>query len=119
MDWLLDSGSGSHMSLFEEEFSDLKMLKTSVPLTVANGVQMTATRAGTVPVVLENGTHVKIYDVLLVSGMDRRLLSVSVLVSRGVNVKFAGQWCCITKSENVVSNLKKRGNYPSCDVPSE
>ena len=60
---------------------------------------------------LENGTKVEIYDVLFVPGIDWRLFSVSVLVSRGFNVKFAGQCCCITKKEEVVTNLKKRGKF--------
>lgn len=45
-----------------------------------------------------NGERIKTYDDLLVSGMDRRPLSVSVLMSRGLKLNFGTQWCSIMKN---------------------
>lgn len=79
------------MSPLAEESTDLKPLKSSIQIAVENGRQVTATKAGTIPVTLENGDRIKTYNVLLVPGMDRRLLPVSALVSREFEVNYEGQ----------------------------
>ena len=107
--WLLDSGASSHMSPFEKDFTNIQLLKTPIIISIANGVQLSATKFGNVSVMLENNDQVKIHDVLLVPGLDHRLLSVSALVAKGLEVNFENEWCTIRKNKEMVTCLKKSG----------
>lgn len=60
--WLLDSGISTHMELSEKEFMDLELLKSSLQIIVAKRPQSTATRAGTIYIMLNKGVRIKIAD---------------------------------------------------------
>nr|CCA27417.1 putative polyprotein [Albugo laibachii Nc14] len=120
-DWILDSGASNHMSPFETEFIDVRMLKKSIRITVATGKQLEASRIGTVPILLQNGVRVSIYNVYLIPGLYRRLLYVSALASRGLQARFKVTGCEITKNEEFVSRLQQNGKtyILRCDMASE
>ena len=78
---------------YEEEFNDIRPLKNTIHIIIANGKQVAARGIGTIRVVLKNKTPIRIDSVLFVPELDRRLLSVPVLVERGLNVSFEKGKC--------------------------
>ena len=66
---------------------------------------MLAAGVGTIRVVLRNKKTVRIEDVLYVQQLDRRLLSISVLSAKGLNVTFRNKTCEIRNDQEVVTQV--------------
>ena len=52
--------------------------------SIANGIKVSAIGTGTLPVILKNKTPIRIENVLHVSDLDRRLLSIPALAEKGL-----------------------------------
>jgi hypothetical protein len=80
-DWLIDSGASAHVSLCKEDFNGTLTPYDSVVET-ANGGIVRVTHRGSVRILMcdtfrpENTIVVKLFNVLHVPGLSRRLLSV-------------------------------------------
>ena len=74
------------MTFDAHDFPNLKQLSNRIRISIANGTSVEAIGVGLVPIVLENGAHVIIYDVLSVPKLDQRLLSIPGLVSKELKI---------------------------------
>ena len=106
--WILDSGASSHMSFDRDEFMDIKELKNPISITIANGTSVQAMATGSVPLTLMNGENVTVYNVLYVPDLDRRLLSIPALVSKGIRVTFGEDWCDIGTRECRIARVSMK-----------
>ena len=106
--WILDSGASSHMSFDRDEFMDIEELKNPISITIANGTSVQAMATGSVPLTLMNGENVTVYNVLYVPDLDRRLLSIPALVSKGIRVIFGEDWCDIGTRECRIARVSMK-----------
>ncbi|DAZ97656.1 TPA: LOW QUALITY PROTEIN: hypothetical protein N0F65_003974, partial [Lagenidium giganteum] len=95
--WLLDSGASSHMTFEASDFVELRSLKGSLTISIANGHRLPVRGIGTVRLATPRGTVVRLTDVMYVPELDRKLLSVHALTAKSVEVRF------------VIGNIKKCG----------
>uniref|UniRef100_A0AAV1U517 Polyprotein n=1 Tax=Peronospora matthiolae TaxID=2874970 RepID=A0AAV1U517_9STRA len=106
--WLLDSGASSHMCPDRNEFSNLNSLTDPIMITIADGSEVEAQGVGTVRVQLKTGEVIRIEETLWVPGLDRRLLSISALSKRGLQVIFSDLSCQIRSNTEVVAQIPRR-----------
>jgi hypothetical protein len=107
--WLLDSGASSHMNPHKDEFDSLRPLTPPTVISIANGSEVTAVAVGSIPIVLANGKSVRVHDVLYVPELDRRLISISALVAKGLEVKFHGDQCVISHERTIITRVDRVG----------
>lgn len=107
--WLLDSGASSHMCPAREEFDEIRPFETPVPISIANGCEVKALGTGSVPIVLSDGTLIRAFDVLWVPELDRRLISISALVAKGLSVKFERDVCAISNGDIEITRVRRTG----------
>ncbi|KAJ0391682.1 hypothetical protein P43SY_001646 [Pythium insidiosum] len=108
--WLLDSGASSHMTGDVGDFVEYQDLPASIWVTVANGQRLEARGRGCVRIVLDQGTTVKLTDVLFVPQLDSRLVSVPALTAKGsVVVQFERSHACILVRGSIVAMIPKIG----------
>nr|CCA21616.1 putative polyprotein [Albugo laibachii Nc14] len=100
----------SHMCCQKSDFQSLRNLDAPVNISIANGSSVQAVAIGTIPITLNNGEKVTIHDVLYVPELDRRLLSVPALVSRGLKITFGEHWCDIISGTKRIIRVKRRKN---------
>ena len=91
------------------DFSVIKPLKIPIEISIADGNKVLAKEIGTINVVLENKKNIKIHDVLYVPGLDRRLLSISALVGKGLSVIFKNSICEIIDQNETIVKIPKTG----------
>nr|CCA17200.1 putative polyprotein [Albugo laibachii Nc14] len=72
----------------KSEYTDLQALKKKIPIFVANGSKVDAVGVRTIFARLKNNRNIRIDDVLYVPGLDQKLLSVSTLAEKGLQVVF-------------------------------
>ncbi|KAL7691715.1 hypothetical protein Plhal304r1_c008g0031331 [Plasmopara halstedii] len=109
-DWLLDSGSSSHMSSERKNFHTYKGLKESIGVTIADGGSLHAIGMGDIHLQCTQGRIVKIVDALHISGLDRRLLSVANLTQKGLTVSFGMKECTIFRGEPLIATVPQTNN---------
>ena len=68
-----------------------------------------AVGVGTIRVVLKNKKTIRIEDVLYVPQLDRRLLSISALSAKGLNVTFRNKTCEIRNDQEVATQVTQKG----------
>ena len=107
--WLLDSGASSHMCPVKNEFASIELFKEPVPISIANGWEVKALGTGNVPLTLKDGTLVRMYDVLFVPDLDRRLMSISALVKKGLKIRFEKKCCVISNEESEIVRVERDG----------
>lgn len=107
--WLLDSRASSHMSHARSDFCEIRELRAPLEITVANGQRLPAQGVGVVRFSLDNGKVVRLTDVLLVPGLDRKLLSVPALASKGVTVMFESDGCSLAVNGETITRVRKSG----------
>ncbi|KAG8239599.1 hypothetical protein J437_LFUL018311 [Ladona fulva] len=90
--WYVDSGVTSQMTMHKNWLVDHKEESLSMSVTVANNSKMKTAGHCNVLVNLE-GDDKGISDVLYVPDLSTNLLSVSKLVSKGINVIFNEKGC--------------------------
>nr|CCA15903.1 putative polyprotein [Albugo laibachii Nc14] len=107
--WILDSGASSHMCPNKSEFTDLQALKNKMPISVANGSKVDAVGVGNIFARLKNNRNMRIDDVLYVPGLDQKLLSVSALAERGLQVVFRNLTCEIKSDDRSIVEIQRIG----------
>ncbi|KAE9107495.1 hypothetical protein PF010_g12242 [Phytophthora fragariae] len=114
--WILDSGASSHMTMDRSDFSDFAELSGPLEVCVASGHRLPARGVGTVRVLSSDGVTVKMTKVLYVPLLDRKLISIPALASKGMVVLFDGDGCSIQYQGKVVSHIRKHGAMYAWDV---
>lgn len=107
--WLLDSGASSHMCPVKEEFQDIRPFDEPVLISIANGCELKALGSGSIPITLLDGTLVRVQDALYVPDLDRRLISISALVAKGLKVEFEHDDCVISDSTGPITRVRRSG----------
>ena len=107
--WLIDSGASSHMCPVKEEFDEIRPFVKPVPISIANGCEVQALGSGSVPITLKNGTLVRIFNVLFVPDLDRRLISILALVAKGLKVEFLSDICGISHETTEITRVRRNG----------
>ncbi|XP_021607686.1 uncharacterized protein LOC110611601 [Manihot esculenta] len=97
--WFIDSGCTVHMAKDADLFSSLdSSIKTKVKL--ANGQLVQVEGKGTISIYSKLGTNF-IFDVLLVPGLNKNLLSVAQLLRKKYFIFFKDESCIIYDSTGV------------------
>ncbi|CAI5720727.1 unnamed protein product [Peronospora effusa] len=91
-----------------DEFSFLGSLTDPIMITIADGSEVEAQGVGTVRVQLKTGEVNRIEETLWVPGLDRRLLSISALSKKGLQVIFPDLSCQIKNNTEVVAHIPRR-----------
>ena len=118
--WVLDSGASSHMCPIQDEFSDIRPLDMPIPISVANGGRIMAVGVGTIRVTLKNSKPIRIENVLYVPKLDRKLLSISALLKKGLDVSFNNNCCTIKNDEDIITKVPRRSKLFILEcVPTE
>nr|CCA18130.1 putative polyprotein [Albugo laibachii Nc14] len=107
--WILDNGASSHMCPFQEEFADIRSLEKPVLISVANGVQGEAKGIGTIRIILPNSRPIHIEDVLYVPQLYRRVMSITSLASKNLEILFGESSCKIEDEEELIVRAKMMG----------
>jgi len=91
--WLIDSGATAHMTPFESDFVPGSLISCFILVRVADGSLIPATAMGTVEFKFElpDGTTKiwPLYNVLLVKGLNKRLISTKELNDLGHGIGLA------------------------------
>nr|CCA16693.1 hypothetical protein ALNC14_028360 [Albugo laibachii Nc14] len=110
--WLLDSGATSHMCYQKSDFQSLRDLEALIKISIADGSSVEAVATGNISITLTNGERVTIHDVLYVPDLDRRLLPIPALVSRGLMITFGKHWCdIISGTKRIIRVQRSRNMY--------
>lgn len=108
--WLLDSGASSHMSYCKQDFQTYNVLSEPIQVTIADGATMAAIGIGNIKIRTESGREVTVTETLHIPSLDRRLLSVSKLTERGLNVQFQAKQCVIMRGNDLVMSVQRHKN---------
>ncbi len=109
--WIVDSGASSHMTNTKNELFEFEEIKP-IKVKIADGTAIKATGKGKVKFVTENNNEVEIRDVLYLEKLDRRLLSVTKLVSHGLVVEFTKEECNVYhKRKGILKAKHINGSY--------
>lgn len=91
--WLVHSGCTNHMTKNERSFTRLDR-SIKVPIKVGNGEVVMTAGKGDISVLTSKGKRV-MRDVFLVPELEKNLLNVSQIISRGYGVLFENKRCII------------------------
>ena len=105
--WILDSGASSHMSFNKKDFSQLRSMKNHVSISIANGDKLEAIGIGNIHLALANGENIRVEDVLYVPKLDKRLLSVSAMNRKGIQVTFGKSNCEISSETSKIISIER------------
>jgi hypothetical protein len=100
VEWLIDSGASSYMTPYRSDFFDA-LDDSKAFVEVANGILVPAAGEGSVKIRIMDIVDFSVIDVilhnvLLVPGLNRRLLSVSQWNIDGGHVNFSPEFCHLT-----------------------
>jgi putative component of toxin-antitoxin plasmid stabilization module len=88
--WYIDSEASSHMTNFQEYFSDLRDSEVRIEISLGDDRVVRVARVGTLAFQRDGMPPISFTDVLYVPGMKKNLISVSTLQDRGLEVTFRG-----------------------------
>lgn len=108
--WLLDSGASSHMSPQKSDYCSYRVLPSPIEMRIADGETLRAVEVDDIAMKSNNGKTVRMTDVLHIPRLDRRLMSVSKLVMKGLVVEFSENECAIKKGDRCVLRAPRRGS---------
>lgn len=117
--WLIDSGATSHMTPHRSDLIDFKQLKDDIKVTIADGRKLRVEGAGTVKLIGLDGRRISMMEVLLIPGLDRRLLSVGKLAERGLSVEFQRASCIIWDKNEALATGTRNGKAYTLDCQQE
>ena len=90
-DWWIDSGASQHMTPNKEELLHYQKFSKPVEINLADNSVLYAYGAGDVHLrVFDGGSHndILLEKVLYVPKMKKKLLSIPVVISKGIQVTF-------------------------------
>nr|CCA19879.1 putative polyprotein [Albugo laibachii Nc14] len=90
-------------------FTDLQALKKKMPISVANGSKVDAVGVGNIFARLKNNRNMRIDDVLYGPGLDQKLLSVSALAEKGLQLVFRNLTCEIKSDDRSIVEIQRIG----------
>jgi len=93
-EWILDSGESAHMTRIKSSLKDYKEVATTTVI-VANGDILPATGVGNISFKTEHG-YVTFTGVLQVPELDRNLISVPQLISKGLEMRMLKDNCVMS-----------------------
>lgn len=110
--WIIDSGASSHMTGESTLLYDVRPLKQATVVTTASGTKLTAVEEGKARLPLEGGGWCTIDRVLLVPGLQRNLVSLNRVSSRGLSAAFSDMRCVISDgARKLVAQHDQNGLY--------
>jgi hypothetical protein len=90
--WWIDSGATIHIANSLQEFHTRRTLQRGErSIIVANGVEVEVEAIEELPLELNNGFIRRLYNVLYVSSLSRKLISVSCLDDDGYDCQFSNR----------------------------
>lgn len=101
-DWWIDSGASQHMTPIKSEIINYKKFSKPVEISLADNSSLYAYGAGYVQLrVFDEGIHndILLEKVLYVPKMKKKLLSIPVVISKGVQVTFLNKNCIFTSKD--------------------
>lgn len=105
--WMIDSGSFTTLTPYEQDFTNYTLLKTPVTINALGGFQLQAIARGTV--VLRSNVNdctLKLQDVLHVPMANGRIISVAQLLQQGNRAVFENDLCSIYSSGfNIIMSI--------------
>ncbi|DBA05375.1 TPA: hypothetical protein N0F65_007537 [Lagenidium giganteum] len=107
MAWLPDSGASVHMTFDLEDFIEYRTLVDILEVTVANGQRLRAAGAGLVRLGPEDGKPVTLTEVLHVPKLNRKLMSIPALSSKGASCVFEATKCIVYSGKEQVLAAEK------------
>jgi GAG-pre-integrase domain len=113
--WYEDSGATSHMTNCKEWLDNFTSTERK-HVTVANNAILDAQGCGDVLVQGNTGTTTKISNVVHVPGLNANLLSVSKMVSNGLDVTFSKEGCQIYKQGDILATATSVGGMYKLDA---
>lgn len=109
--WLIDSGSGFHMTPRDDWMSDRSCHNEVNEIIVANDAKLKVSSTGRCFVdIHQGGDLIPINEVLHVPDLTVNLLSVAQMVDKGFTVIFKSNGCRILDSNNVLFGTGRREN---------
>ena len=108
-EWILDSGASSHMTYELKDFCEYRSLKEEVTVCVADGNRSRAEGVGSVRLKDQDGRIVTLTEVIHVPELDRKLVSVPMLASKGVKMVFAHDACTLEYGDELVTKVPRSG----------
>ena len=117
--WLIDSGAISHMTPHRNDLFEYPGLETNVEVTIADGIKLIVKGAGTVNLTGLDGKGIRMVEVLYIPGRDRRLISVSKLAERGMNVELSRSSCVIWNKDQAIASGIRIGKTYMLDYKQE
>jgi hypothetical protein len=101
--WWIDSGATIHIANSLQGFLTRRTLRRGErSIRVANSVEAEVEAIGELPLELNNGFIILLYNVLYVSSLSRNLISVSCLDDDGYDCQFGNRQCLILFDSKVV-----------------
>jgi len=109
-EWIHDSGASAHMTGIKSLLKDYNEVATT-SVTAANGEILPAKGVGNISFKTEHG-YVTFTGVLHVPELDRNLISVLQLTSKGLAIRMLKN-CVISRKQGHVMSVKKSGSFYS------
>ena len=99
-EWILDSSASSHMTFDKNDFSQLRPIQSHINISIATGGKLEAIGIGIIHLTLTNGENIRIEDALYVPKLDKRLLSVSAMNKKDIQLTFGKSKCEISSKRS-------------------
>ena len=92
---MIESGASSHMTFERGDFCTLQSVRDGLEVFLARGDRLPVCGTRSVSFILERGRTAIINNVIYITGIDRKLRSVSALAARKADVHFKDEMCSI------------------------
>ena len=95
-EWWIDSGASRHMSEEQNDFQTYKELEDPVRISLADNSVLFGIGVGDVMISIYDTSRsfkVRLDNVLHIPTIQKKLLSLPVLLQKGIEVKFANEKC--------------------------
>lgn len=109
--WIVDSGSTSHICNDRNSFVDLQSLAKPIDVSLGDGHVLKAIARGTVYLTLKTGhltRRCKLHDVLFVPDISYNLLSVSKAVEKGISFAFNERGCVLKNPKGKLITVARK-----------
>lgn len=114
--WWIDSGASSHMTRHKEYFTSLLSYEREGKIIyMANDGECDIKGIGSILISLSTNRNATLENVLFIPSITKNLLSVSQMVDKGLEVKFVGEACLISKNGSLIAKGKRHGNLFKID----
>ena len=112
VNWWIDSGASQHMTQNKEEILEYQKFSDPVKISLADNSVLLAHGKGDVNLSVYDGAKeikIKLEGVLFVPKIKNKLLSLPVMLNKGIAVKFSNDNCILVVNENEYNVGHKHG----------